>query len=82
MLFRKCSFLNIARLIAALLGGYLAGVCPCSTVEDVQYSGGCSVLWRMFTTIKDVQYCGECSVQWRMFSTVDDFQYSGGFLIQ
>ncbi len=43
-----------------------------STAEDVQYCGGCSVLWRMFSTVKDVQYCGGCSVLLKMFSTVED----------
>ncbi len=26
-------------------------------MEDVQYCGGCSVLWRMFSIVEDVQYC-------------------------
>ena len=32
------------------------------TVQDVQYYGGCSVLWRIFITVKDIQYCEGYSV--------------------
>ncbi len=32
-----------------------------STVEDVQYNEGCSVLWGMFNTVEDVQYYGQSS---------------------
>ncbi len=44
-----------------------------STVEDVQYCWGCSVLMRMFSTDEDVQ--GGCSVLLGMLSTVEDVQY-------
>ncbi len=28
-----------------------------STVEDIQYYGGCSVLWRMVSAVEAIQYC-------------------------
>ena len=50
-----------------------------STVEVVQYSGGC------FSTVEVVQYSGGCSVQWgiasllwRLFSTVGDTSVHAG----
>ncbi len=58
-------------------------------VEDVQCSGGCSVLWvysllcRMISTVEyvsvveDIEYIEGCSVHWRMFRTVVDVQYCG-----
>ncbi len=51
-----------------------------SSVEDVQYCEGCSVLWIMFSTVEDVQYCVGCSGLWRMFSPVG-FTISTGVCI-
>ncbi len=62
-----------------------------STVDDVQYCGGCSELGWIFSTIEDVQYGGGgCSVLrmvlegvqyydgcW-VFSAFDSIQYCGG----
>ena len=45
-----------------------------STAEDVQYCGGCSVLWRMFSAVEDVQDC-----MWIPSSTVNDAQFFGGY---
>ncbi len=45
---------------------YSAWGCLCSTVEDIQYNRGCSVLWTIFGTVEGVQYFGRHSVLWRM----------------
>ena len=61
---------------------------------SVQYSGGCSVQWRLFSTVEAVQYSGGCQVRWRAksvqwrhsikflwganISTVEAVQYGGG----
>ena len=49
-------------------------------MEVVQYIGGCSVHWRLFSTLEVVQYIGGAtSVLWGdSFSTVEVVQYSGG----
>ena len=39
-------------------------------MKDVQYCGGCSVLWRVFSTVDGVQYCEGCSVG-RLLFTVE-----------
>ena len=52
-------------------------------MEVVQYYGGCSVHWRLFSTSGGKhQYCGGiASVLWGdSFSTVEVVQYSGGLL--
>ncbi len=44
-----------------------------STVEDIQYPGGCSVLWRMFSNVEDIQYSRGYSVLLRtMLCTVEN----------
>ena len=51
--------------VLSTIEGFLLGKIF-STVESdkycdmqvVHYSGGCSVLWRVFSTVKDIQYCG------------------------
>ncbi len=48
------------------------------TVEDIQYYGQCSVLWRMFSTVENVQYCGGYSVLLRVFVTVEGDFYCAG----
>ena len=49
-------------------------------ITSVQYCGGCSVHWRLFSTLEVVQYIGGItSVLWGdSFSTVEVVQYSGG----
>ena len=50
-------------------------------ITSVQYCGGCSVHWRLFSTSGGHnQYCGGiASVLWGdKFSTVEVVQYSGG----
>ena len=56
-------------------------------ITSVQYCGGCSVHWRLFSTLEVVQYIGGitlvlwgiASVLWGdSFSTVEVVQYSGG----
>ncbi len=56
-----------------------------STVVDVQYSWGCSVLWgfqsahlRVFSTVEDDQKFEGCSVLQRMFILKGYHQYFGG----
>ncbi len=44
----------------------------------VQYCGGCSALWRVFSTVEYVQYSEMCSVLRKMLSSVNDAQYLGG----
>ena len=33
-----------------------------TSYKSVQYCGGCSVQWRLFSTLEVVQYIGGCSV--------------------
>ncbi len=46
---------------------------------SVQYSGGCSVQWRVYSTVEGVQYSGGCTVAWNILTAVEEYhQYSGG----
>ena len=55
----------------------ISQISPC--IMCVQYIGGCSVHWGMFSTLGDVQYIGGCSVHWGVFSTLGGVQYIGGY---
>ena len=55
-----------------------------STVEGyLEYCGGCSVPWGMFSTVGDVQYRGGCSVPWGdiMMHVGGYHEYRGGSLL-
>ncbi len=77
---------RIAHLLSTHSLTYHPGKCLFSTVEAVQYCGGYSVQWRMFSTVEDFQ-CSEQipsalrgipsvlwgipSVHWQMYSTFE-----------